>query len=147
VFLELRTDDFLTDWLNFTLLHKAKDDVGAVSPDTSIVKGKSTNENGELKDEVSNDTETSDETEILEGRHISQETNKEGEGFTSGGSEDGWSNVFERESNSGFDIGDKFGNFSFSATNQEHIIDTNSQNQEGYHLSRDHGKLLVEVEG
>lgn len=103
----------------------AANEVSTVLLNSLIIDGKGTDKYCHLKQEVDNDAKTGDKAEVLQCGYICQETNEECETLTECSCENRGTNLFHRKAKSLIDGGDIFWNLSFSASNQEHIVNTN----------------------
>jgi len=78
VFLELEPDDFFSHWHNLVLLSAQAGNITSVFFDSLIIQRERTDKNRQLQHKVSNDAQTSHQTEVLQCWHIGQHANEEG---------------------------------------------------------------------
>jgi hypothetical protein len=78
--LEVSAHKFLAGWLGVFFLKAAKT-VNSIGLDSFIVQGESADENSHLKDEISNDSKTSYQAEVLKGWDISKHADEESKSF------------------------------------------------------------------
>ena len=81
------TDPF-SAWICILSFGAAANKVASVSFNPLHVKGHGGHEYEYLKDEVSDNTKPSDETEVSQGWNVGEETNEEGNALTQGCGED-----------------------------------------------------------
>lgn len=146
MFLPLGARPFFPRRLDVFLLLEAADDVLSAVLNTLIIERKAWHKNRNLQHEIASDSKRGNEAEISERGNIGEHANDERTYLASGSSKDAWSNFFHGVADSVVNAGDDGWDVAFCSGYQEHVVDTDGQNQERDHLSGDHCELLVKVE-
>ena len=82
VLLELRSEELIASRRWVIDLDTAADQIRAVLLNSCVIDSERTNKDGHLEQEVDDDTEASNEAEVLKSWHVGEETNEESKTLT-----------------------------------------------------------------
>lgn len=109
-----------------------------------LVENEGHHESSYLEDVVEGDSYCCLNAECLQGRHLGETTDKEGKCFTYGCCGYAWANLLESMGHSILQLGELCLPLD-GALDDEHVVNSDGQDEEGYYLRTDHSETDIEV--